>query len=180
LLLCPRRSPHRTITNPPPLTNDQDLHLIVDGQRIDPAKNEGQQRIFRLPAQPGSVHVASRDTVPAELGLVSDPRSLGVALARIERRQGTQSAILEANDPRLEDGFHDEADGALRWTNGYAALPAEPFAQFNGPVEVVLALAGTTSYIDDGRDSEPWSPASTTASPPPRKNLEPRIDAEAA
>jgi hypothetical protein len=90
--------------------------------------------------------------VPAELGLARDPRTLGVALRRIAVRQGTKFVVTEATDERLTEGFHGYEPAAdLRWTNGDAALPAEVFACFTGPMEIVLTLAGETTYPEHGK-----------------------------
>jgi hypothetical protein len=137
----------------PPLTDDPDLHLIVDGQRVDVAEQQGPVRVFRLLCCPESVVIASRGAAPAELGLARDPRPLGVALRHIAVRRGAKFEVLKANDPRLVDGFHDyEATDDLRWTNGSAALPAALFARFQGGgVEIVLTLVGATRYLDNGK-----------------------------
>ena len=130
-----------------PLTDDPDLHLLVDGKRVEASEQDGLVRVFRLVRRPGSIRVASREAVPAELGLARDPRSLGVALRRVVVRQGSKFVVLKANDPRLVEGFHAyEAAGDLRWTNGAATLPVEVFARFKGCAEVVLHLAATTRY----------------------------------
>jgi hypothetical protein len=141
----------------PPMTDDPDLHLIVDGKRVDAVETTdavpsgGSVRVFRLQQAPRSIHLASREVVPAELGIARDPRPLGVALRRMAVRQGTRFEVLLASDARLADGFHEyEAAGDLRWTDGYATLPVAPFAQFNGATELVLTLAATTTYPDPG------------------------------
>jgi hypothetical protein len=55
-----------------------------------------------------------------------------------------------AADERLTVGFHQyEADGHLRWTDGYAELPAETLAGFDHGAEVMLHLGGATQYPDD-------------------------------
>jgi hypothetical protein len=96
------------------------------------------------------MRVISRAGCPAELGLARDPRVLGVALRRIVVRQGTRFRIIEAQDDRLTDGFHlSEPDRAVRWTSGDAGLPAALFGGFDGPLEVVVQLAGATSYLAD-------------------------------
>jgi hypothetical protein len=134
-----------------PLTDDPDLHLVVDGERIDAHEQHDQVHVFRLARPPASIRIASRDAVPAELGLARDSRSLGVALRRIAVRQGSKFTVLKANDIRLADGFYEyEAPGNLRWTNGDATLPVAAFAQFRGGVEVVLDLAATTQYPNRG------------------------------
>ena len=135
----------------PPLTDNPGLHLVVDGKRIDPADRHGLSYVFCLPAGAESVHVASREVVPAEMGFARDPRSLGVALRRIVLKQGSRSEVLTAADARLADGFHAfEAAEDLRWTDGYAGLPIEMFALFDGPVDLVVTLAVTTTYPDHG------------------------------
>jgi hypothetical protein len=59
--------------------------------------------------------------------------------------------MLRAGDPRLTEGFHDyEETDRLRWTNGHAVLPLASFARFTGAMELVLTLAQTTAYPDDG------------------------------
>lgn len=141
--------------HPPPMTKDADVHLLVNGERVDAMESSGLVLSFRLPGRPSSVYLASREVVPAELGLARDPRSLGVALRSMAVRQGTQCEVVRADDTRLTDGFHayEEADD-MRWTDGRAALPAEVFARFVGEVEVVLALAMTTQYPDYGDSIE--------------------------
>ena len=134
-----------------PLTDDPDLHLLVDGVRVDATEQEGPVRVFRLTGRPQKVCIASREVIPAELGLARDARSLGVALRRIVVRKGTKFVVLKASDATLADGFHPyEPADDLRWTDGRATLPAEPFAGFKGAVEVVLHLAATTQYRNDG------------------------------
>lgn len=135
-----------------PLTDDPDLHLIVDGARIEVTRSRGAERVFQLPARPTQVVVASRDAVPTELGLARDPRSLGVALRHIALWQGARCTMIQASDERLRDGFHGyEPEDDLRWTNGSGALPGELFASFGGGgLEVVLVLAGATQYVAEG------------------------------
>jgi hypothetical protein len=138
----------------PPLTDDPDLHLLVDGARVDAKEHQGPVYIFRLPPSPKSVVIASREAVPAELGIARDPRSLGVALRRVVVRQGAKFMLFEPDDERLAAGFHAyEADCHLRWTDGRAELPAATFARFDKGAEVMLHLGGTTQYPEDGADA---------------------------
>jgi hypothetical protein len=131
----------------PPLTDDADLHLLVDGQRVDAAKREGRLYSFRLPANAADVRIVSRDAVPAELGLARDFRSLGVALRWIELLHGPDLTRIEAGDDRLADGFHlYEPEGDLRWTNGDAGFPLALPAGSGAAVDVVLYIAATTRY----------------------------------
>ena len=140
-----------------PLTENPDLHLLVDGRRVDAdgrrdaAGPDGMIRVFALPASARSVRIVSRAAAPAELGLARDPRELGVALRRLVLRQRTWFRTIAVTDPALRDGFHDcEPAEGIRWTNGDAALPVSLFAGRSGQLELVLHLGGTTRYIDDG------------------------------
>jgi hypothetical protein len=129
------------------LTDNADLHLLVDGQRVDAAERHGTACIFHVPARPVSVRIVSRAAAPAELGVARDPRVLGVALRRIALRQGTRFQLIAAADVALCEGFHPfEPADDLRWTDGDATLPAALFDGFDGPIEVVLHVAGTTRY----------------------------------
>jgi hypothetical protein len=151
--LLDRAGPRRL----PPMTNDPDLHLIVNGKRvdavatIDPVPRGGSVLVFRLQDAPRRVHLVSRQVVPAELGIARDPRPLGVALRRMEVRHGIRFEVLKASDARLADGCNEyEASGDLRWTDGHATLPAALFSQFGGATELLLTLAATTTYPDHG------------------------------
>jgi hypothetical protein len=134
-----------------PLTDDPDLHLVVDGRRLDAVSRAGGFYVFQLADTPEVVRVACRSGAPQELGLARDPRCLGVAMRRIVIRQGRRSRVIEADDERLLEGFHAfESDNRFRWTDGYAALPAPLFAGFAGSLEVVLDCAATTRYVEEG------------------------------
>jgi hypothetical protein len=148
--LLDRAGPRRQL----PLTDDPDLHLLVDGRRIDPATAHDSLRIFTLPEAHRAVRIVSRSAVPAELGLARDPRELGVALRRLVLRQGTWFRVIDLADAALASGFYDyEPADCVRWTNGDAALPPALLAGPAGPVELVLHLGGSTRYIDDGRQA---------------------------
>jgi len=129
------------------LTDDPDLHLIVEGARMDARERRGPVCVFALPNRPDSVRLVSRAAAPAELGLARDNRVLGVALRRIALRQDTRFRVIEAADATLTEGFYPfEIAGDLRWTNGDAVLPEALFEGFNGPMELVLHLGGSTQY----------------------------------
>ncbi len=135
----------------PPLTDDPDLHLIVDGQRIDVHIRRNAMYSFYLPDRPRNVRIVSRKAAPAELGLARDPRSLWVAVRSIALAKGLKLAVFEAHDERLADGFHDyEPVDSLRWTNGDAALPTELFAACDKGTVLELHLGGATRYLDFG------------------------------
>jgi uncharacterized repeat protein (TIGR03803 family) len=147
--LLDRAGPH----DPPLLTEDADLHVVMDGERLDAEHVVRNAYIFSLPAIPSEIRIASRATAPAELGLARDPRPLGVAVRRLVVRAGTKFRIMEADDGRLDQGFHAfEAHNGFRWTDGDAALPQDMFAGFTGAVEVIVHVAATARYLDDGPD----------------------------
>jgi hypothetical protein len=135
----------------PPVTDDPDLHLLVDGRRLNAAWRSESLYVFRLATRPASARVVSRAGAPQELGLARDPRSLGVALRQIMVAHGARLRVVDAADARLADGFHGfEADNHIRWTDGDATILADLFDGFVGPFEVALHLAGKASYVDDG------------------------------
>jgi hypothetical protein len=137
------------------LTDDPDLHLIVDGLRVDARERRDAGYVFRLPSTPRSVIVASRVGVPSELGIVRDPRALGVAFSRLTIRQGGKFMLFDADDERLTAGFHEyEPEDRLRWTDGYAELPIEAFARFDEGAEVTVYLGGATRYLDSREAAE--------------------------
>ncbi len=102
-----------------------DLHLIVDGQRVEPETSELAAR-FVVPAGAEEVWLMSDTSVPAEIGLAPDLRALGVCVGRlvVDDGFGSPRTIL-ADDPLLCVGFHHLEDGPQRWTAGRARLAAE-------------------------------------------------------
>jgi hypothetical protein len=133
-----------------PLTEDPDLHLLVDGQRLDAVSQHGERYVFALPHAPGQVRIASRAAAPAELGLARDPRVLGVALHQIMLRQPAEMRLIEAADGSLAEGFHRyEPDKLFRWTDGDALLPAALFDSVQGGFELELHIACRAHYMAD-------------------------------
>jgi len=134
----------------PPTINDADLHLVVDGKRVDDEGRTDGLHVFRLSGPPGSVRIVSRSGAPDVLGVARDPRQLGVALRKIVLWQGWRVTVMEASDPALGRGFHEfEPAEGLRWTDGDAILPASLFEGFNGPLLLELHVAMTTRYPVD-------------------------------
>jgi hypothetical protein len=136
-----------------PVTDDPDLHLLVDGRRLAAASRCGGLYIFRLAARPVTVRIVSRAAVPAELGLARDPRPLGVALRQIMLSQGLRVQTIEVDDVSLTEGFHEfEPDNGFRWTDGDADVPTELFAGFTGPLELMLHIGSTARYPADNSE----------------------------
>ncbi len=131
----------------PALTDNPDLHLVVDGNRLEATSRHGEAYLFHLPATPSAVRLVSRAGAPAELGTARDPRVLGIAVRRIAVRQEGRFRVLHAVDTSLVEGFHPfEPVNGLRWTDGNAALPKALFASFHGPIELVLHVGCTAQY----------------------------------
>ncbi|MFO1026648.1 MAG: Hint domain-containing protein [Acetobacteraceae bacterium] len=129
------------------LTDDPDLHLVVDGVRVDAAERYGKAYSFHLFAPATTVRLCSRAASPQELGLARDPRRLGVAVTRVIAWQGESRRIIAAQDPVLARGFHPyEHLAAYRWTDGDALLPRALFEGWESPVELVVNLTGRTFY----------------------------------
>ncbi|MEJ0017957.1 MAG: Hint domain-containing protein [Acetobacteraceae bacterium] len=135
-----------------PTTEEPDLHLLVDGVRVDGRDLGGGVHAFRLTRAARSVRIASRAAAPDELGTARDPRLLGVALRRIVLWHGRQVSVLEADDVRLCDGFHAfEASNGWRWTDGDAVVPEAAFLPGDGACELELHIGCTARYPQDGR-----------------------------
>jgi hypothetical protein len=130
------------------LTADPDLHLIVDGMRLDPVARGTDTLSFQLPNFPQDVRIVSRAAAPDVLGIARDPRILGVGIRWIDLKRGARFARILASDERLTEGFHPhEPTNAFRWTNGHASLPAAAFAKFaGGGFRLELATAGATLF----------------------------------
>ena len=138
-----------------PLTDEPDLHLMVDGRRIDAATRLRDRYVFRLADMPTALRIVSRAGVPAELGTARDMRTLGVAIRRVEVSQGTKLATIDASDAKLECGFHAfEPLEGISWTDGDALLPVVDLTGFDGPLTVELLLGGATRYMLAGTRAE--------------------------
>jgi hypothetical protein len=128
-------------------TGEADLHLLVDGRRLDGRPVGTGVHVFRLPRSPRSVRVASRAGAQDELGLARDPRRLGVALGRVMLWQGRHVKVIEADNELLCDGFHAfEVDNGFRWTNGDALLPGALFDGVGENCILELHVACTAQY----------------------------------
>ncbi len=130
-----------------PLTDEPDLHVLVDGKRVDGSLRPDGYCVFDLPRLPSELRVVSRAGSPAELGLARDPRVLGVAVRQVRLWQGSRLRVLDASDVSLVEGFHAfEPDNSHRWTDGDAALPAALFADIEGACQLELLVGGAMRY----------------------------------
>ena len=109
---------------------DPDLHLVVDGRRIEAVSDREARFVFAVPAGAKSVVLASRASIPADqmTPLVRDTRRIGVRiLSAVIEADGNQT-ILPADHPGFQQGWHDvDTHGSVpwRWTNGAGTIPWE-------------------------------------------------------
>jgi len=89
-----------------PLTGDPDLHLLVDGKRLDVMDRRNDTVLFRLPVASRSVRIRSLAAAPQELGPSRDPRVLGVAVRRIVLAQAHTQRVIDTEAVVLADGYH--------------------------------------------------------------------------
>ncbi|MBC7637188.1 MAG: Hint domain-containing protein [Acetobacteraceae bacterium] len=100
-------------------TPEPDLHLLVDGVRVDGKTNDGALFVFTLPPDADQIEIVSNTTIPAINEHHDDRRRLGVAIGEmtIWRQNAGWPIALQT----CQDGWHAMADGH-RWTKGRASL----------------------------------------------------------
>ncbi len=92
-------------------TDDPDLHLVVNGARLDP------------PAVGITAH---------------DHRRLGVAISRIVYGQRGVTTTLLFNAPVLQQGGCHPPEAGFCWADGDIELPARLFAHLRGPFTLTV------------------------------------------
>ncbi len=114
-------------------TDDLDLHLVVDGRRVDPAVADGAYAFALTAPTGGPLRLCSRSGVPSLLGITAhDHRRLGAAISRIVISQPGIATAIEHDAPLfLAGGCHPAEDGYC-WTDGEFELPAQLFAHLSG------------------------------------------------
>jgi hypothetical protein len=129
------------------MTDDPDLHLVVDGTVVRPSSVENDLYTFALDRKPTEIWLVSRSAVPAELELLSsDTRRLGASIERIVIRDDYLRVEVGHGHPALCDGFHED-ECERRWTDGMALLPEtllHPFA--HGVTIEIRRLAARLRY----------------------------------
>jgi hypothetical protein len=119
-------------------SSEIDLHLTVDGQRLE-AELDGELARFIFPATATAATLVSRTFVPAGRS-GNDRRTLGVRLDAVKITDGLRldrEVALES----LAGVHHEEAalGVAWRWTDGQLDLPAQLWAEAKGKVILTLA-----------------------------------------
>jgi hypothetical protein len=121
-----------------------DLHLVVDGRRIDPVLRNLTAR-FLMPAGAGDGWLVSNTARPCDVGDGDDARHLGVCLTRLAIDDGfDERSVIAFDDPLLGDGLHDVEESCRRWTAGRARLPAALWNRVQGEFFLLFEIAGPT------------------------------------
>ena len=106
------------------LSDTLDLHLMVDGHRVDPVLR-GLTARFHVPVDADDVWLVSPTARPCDTMGEPDNRDLGLCVASLRIEDGLVAPRdIALGDPLLCIGFHDVEDGCRRWTAGRARVPA--------------------------------------------------------
>ncbi len=125
------------------VTADPDLHVLVNGRRIEP-QSDGARHSFALPDGAGLVRLVSRVMVAAEMLPDSDDRRrLGVAVLELS----LDGMPLLHSDPGRGEGWH-AAEPGLRWTDGQAVLDCR------GASVLEITLSPLGQYWDRGLERQ--------------------------
>jgi hypothetical protein len=132
------------------MTDDAAIRLILDGEALQPVREEPGFVTFALPAGPRcDVIVQSRAAAPAWTLGTDDVRVLGIAIEAIELRGSGMAMSVAPEAAILSAGFHAPdlaGDATWRWTDGRATLPASLFAPFEQGCEISFSLSCRMSY----------------------------------
>ncbi len=122
-------------------TDDADLHLVVDGERLDPtATTDDGVYTFELEGSPpATLRLCSHSGVPSLLGLGrSDHRPLGVAIRQIILYHAGIPSRFDYDGPQFREGGCHLPEGGYCWTDGEFELPARFFTHLNGAFTLVV------------------------------------------
>jgi len=132
-------------------TTDADVHLVVDGARIDPTHHDASGWVFDVPTGAVGVRLMSRATVPALGGLNADERHLGICIDRLIIVDGGITMTMDPGHQAVRTGLHpQEGPRSARWTNGICPLPDMMFSGYGSATMLRLTVHGTTlaRYLD--------------------------------
>jgi hypothetical protein len=124
-------------------TEDDNLHLLVDGVALRSESRAGDSVRFAVPAGARQVHVVSRSTIPSDLDPANrDRRRLGICFSALSLRDGNFLLDLAPGYAGFTTGFH-AAEGGHRWTGGDALLPEDLTAAMPDGFTLELTLVRT-------------------------------------
>jgi len=139
-------------------SSDMDIHLKIDGVRVEPACADGLVR-FLVPKHARDVRLMSAWYQPS-WGRIPDNRHLGIAVSGIRLSDGLLfDREIAPADEWLRDGFYpveSHENWSWRWTTGCAKLPRELWAGANGDVFLTVAFnsAASQRWIEPGEASQ--------------------------
>ena len=121
------------------ITDDPDLHLVIDGQRWDPAARADGIYAFVLDRPPTDrLLVSSRSCVPSLMGTgQSDHRKLGVAIKQVVLHGPGVLTCLD-HDALFALGRCYAPESGYCWTDGALELPPKIFAHMRGAFTLVV------------------------------------------
>jgi hypothetical protein len=134
------------------VSDQPNLHVVVNERAIHPLQVDGMVYRFELPEHVRELRIVSRSHVPSSVHAESeDARRLGVCLGDIVLHVDGVTHEIAIADPTLSDGFHPvETNGATmwRWTDGDARLPLALLngAATNGGAILELKLLWAGAY----------------------------------
>jgi hypothetical protein len=110
------------------LVGDPDIHILADGKIIRPVSDEASRHVFLVPGGVADVLLMSRFDIPSDRMIASqrDTRRLGARVNWISIRSQDDDAIIAADHPSLQVGWHDaeyDPTSIWRWTAGSAVIP---------------------------------------------------------
>jgi thioesterase domain-containing protein len=119
-----------------------ELHLLVDGKRIDAVESSERMWRFTLCEPPRNVAIVSRSCVPSKTHLGhADRRTLGVPVTKIVVTAEQWKVEIGHKHPMLVDGFHLPEDDE-RWTTGSALIPRALLASCPRSANVEIHVSG--------------------------------------
>jgi Hint domain len=123
-------------------TIDADLHLLVDGVRIDSVSCTKDEYTFVVPVGAVEVRLISHVSSPLEIGESLDKRQLGYCIHEIVSSSlgKAEEVSLKPDSSLLSEGFYKAEGNVRRWTNGNALIPDILFAK--STVDVLLIFKG--------------------------------------
>jgi hypothetical protein len=132
----------------PAAVTSPDVHLTVDGKRIQPTSDRNGRYVFMVPAGATAVSLDSRFCIPADQMIpgMRDTRRLGLSVDWMAIRTATAETILAADHPSLTAGWHDiEHDNGTmwRWTDGAATIP---WANVQGSAVLTIKCKPVAQY----------------------------------
>ena len=162
------------------VSQDPDLHLIVDGRSVRPRSIDGHTYRFDVPAGADCIAIASSSVVPAESEAGSgDLRRLGVAFERAELSGDGLCIDIGPDCAELSEGFHAD-EGSHRWTDGRGVLPSRMIARFATGLSIKVRIAACALHYPLAANAAEAPSTQATSRKGPRRRAVARLPARRA